>query len=280
MAVSKPAAARELGAELRKLRDAAGLTLRAVESRAGISNAKISFWETGQRLASQGDLTLVLDAIGATGDDRERLLGKWRAATEEPGQLLSGAPRVAAALAQLIEQEQAARRITTVSPLLMPGLLQISSYAREIFGEGADANTRLAIRMGRQEILTRPRNPVELHALIDAEVLSRPVATAEAMADQLRHLLRMAKLPNVTIQIVPSTKRGYSMHMAGAFILFEFPSAAPIVHLEHYRASATLWDDEDVSCFAAAAAEVAERAMTPARSAEVIAELANGTEPR
>lgn len=280
MAVSKPAAAREMGAELRKLRDAAGLTLRAVESRTGISNAKISFWETGQRLASHEDLMLVLDAIGAVGDDRERLLGKWRAATEEPGQLLSGAPRVAVALAQLIEQEQAARRITTVSPLLIPGLLQISDYAREIFGEGADANTRLAIRMGRQEILTRPRNPVELHALIDVEVLSRPIAPAEAMADQLRHLLKMAELPNVTIQLVPSTKRGYSMHMAGAFILFEFPSAPPVVHLEHYRASATLWDEEDVGCFVTAAAEIAERAMTPARSVEVIAELVDGTEPR
>lgn len=254
------------------------MTLRAVESRTGISNAKISLWETGQRLAAHDDLLLVLDAIGAVGDDRERLLGKWRAATEGLGQLLGSAPLVGTALAQLIDQEQAARRITTVSPLLIPGLLQISSYAREIFGQSPDAHTRLAIRMGRQEILTRKRNPVELHALIDDGALMRPIAPPEAMTDQMRHLLKMAELPNVTIQLVPSTAPGYSPHLAGAFIMFEFPSAAPIVHLEHYRASATLWDEEDVSGFAAAAVKVAERALSPVRTLDVIKELIEGME--
>jgi len=51
------------------------------------------------------------------------------------------------------------------------------------------------------------------------------------------------------------------------------------VHLEHYRASAFLWEDEDVRGFTAAVEEIRNAAMTPADSARVITELINGMEP-
>jgi hypothetical protein len=88
----------------------------------------------------------------------------------------------------------------------------------------------------------------------------------------------MAALPNVTIQLVSSTTPGYTPILSGPFILFEFATATPIVHLEHYQASAFLWHEEEVHGFLAAAEEIRNTAMSPEESARIIAEIVNGME--
>lgn len=277
MSVNRPTAATELGAALAKYRTAANLSLRALGDRVGMSNAKISLWENGHRLPSLEDLGKVLDEFGVVGDERERLLAMRREA-EGPGVLLSSRAIVGGQLKNLIEQEQVARRITDVAPLLVPGLLQTADYARAILSEDSDTDTRVTLRMGRREILRRTRDPVELHALIDDEVFSRGFVTPAVMAEQLNHLLTMAKLPNVTIQLVPSTHGAYTPLLAGPFILLEFDTAPPSVHLEHYRSSVSLWEEEDVQGFKSAVERITEAAMTPARTVEVIEGLLNGLE--
>lgn len=277
MAVNRGGEARELAAGLRVLRDRSGMTTRALAEVIGASAANISNWERGERLPSEERLTQLLEALRASDDERERLLGLRRQASG-PGQLAAGAPSIGEQLARLIEHEQVARRITDVAPLIIPGLLQTSDYARATFGQLRDIETRVALRIGRRDVLTRTRQPAELVALIDSEVLVRPIAPPPVMVDQLHHLLKMAELPNVTIQIVPSTTPGYNPLLAGPFILLEFPTAPPIVHLEHYRASATLWEGEDVQEFITAAEEVHNIAMSPAKSVQFIAEIVNGME--
>lgn len=135
----------------------------------------------------------------------------------------------------------------------------------------------MALRLGRSDILTRTRQPAEPLALIDTEVLVRPIASPDVIADQLRHLLRMSEWPNVTIQLVGGAP-GYNPMPAGPFILLEFATATPIVHLEHYRASAFLWEEDDIRGFVDAAQEVHDLAMTPEASVEVIRDLVNGME--
>ena len=245
--------------------------------RAGVSNANISHWETGGRLIPPDRLTALLDALEVDDDQRERLVGLRRRA-EGPGELVSGVPSIGTHLTQLIKLEQTARKITDLSPQLIPGLLQTSDYARAVLGDGPDTDARVALRMGRRDVLTRRRDPVELHAIIESEVLTRPVAPPEVMVEQLHHLLTLTERPNITLQAIPSTRPGFHPGLLGPFILLEFPSASPVVHLEHYRSSGFLWEPEDVSQFMAAAEEVKEKAMTPDRTSEVIREIAKGME--
>lgn len=276
MSVSRPATARELGAELRRHRNEAGLSLREFEKRVGHSNSKISMWENGHRLIPLDELERVLDALEVSDDERERLLGMRREA-EGPGRLVAGPATIGAQLSELIAQEQAARHITEVAPLLVPGLLQTSGYARAVFVGQPDAETMVALRMGRRDVLTRD-SPAEFLALIDEEVLARHIAPPAIMVEQMRHLLRMAELPNVTIQLVSSTQAGYTPMLAGPFILLDYPAATSTVHLEHYSASATLWEERDVRKFQAAVEWITSKAMTPDRTSEVIAELISGME--
>jgi transcriptional regulator with XRE-family HTH domain len=272
------ASGRELGAQLRQIRMAAGLSLRALQDRVGISNAKISLWENGHRLPNEPDLECVLDELDVHGDDRERLLGLRQAASDAPGVITSGAPSIGAHLAQLIEFEERAARIVYWAPLLVPGLLQTSEYTRAVMGDMPNAETRVKLRAGRQNILTRRRNACELHAIIDSEVLVRPVAPSDVMIDQLHFLLDMAQRPNVTVQILSSTRPGYHPGLAGPFELIEFQTARPVVHLEHVSSSVTLWEEEDVQRFIDSSGMIQKAAMTPAESAGVIEDIVNGME--
>jgi transcriptional regulator with XRE-family HTH domain len=277
MFVSKPATMKDLGVALQSRRKTAGLTLRAVEKLVGMSNAKISLWENGHRLPSLHDLGVVLDALKVTGDDRERIIAMRREA-EGPGVLMIGTTTIGAQLSKLIEWEQGARRITDVAPLVVPGLLQTADYARAILSRHSDVETRVALRIGRSDVLRRSRNPVQFHALIDAEVLARALAPAEVMTDQLRHLLTMAELPHVTVQLVPSSGARYTPLLAGPFILLDFETAPSIVHLEHHRASVSLWEARDVQGFRDGVGRIEEVALSPEETFDVIEERIKGME--
>jgi transcriptional regulator with XRE-family HTH domain len=270
-----PAALRDIGAELREKRLAADLSLRALAQAAGISShSRIAEMEKGDRQLSPDEYERILDELKVSPHDRDRILTAIRSA-DGPGQLNVGPPDIGAALITLIDHEKVARRITGVAPTLVPGLLQTSDYAREILGNEA----RVALRAGRRDILTRSRNPVEFHAVIDSEALVRPIGPPDVMLDQLKHLLRMAQLPNVIVQVVSSTRPGYNPMLAGPFELIEFAKAPPIVHLEHHRAAAFLWEEDDVRSFVEAAERLRkEVAMSPEESAELIAGIVKGKE--
>jgi transcriptional regulator with XRE-family HTH domain len=275
--ISGTAESRDLGAELRRLRREAGLNTRVMAERAGVSNANISFWETGKRLVPLERLTALLDALSVTDDERERIIGLRRKA-DGPGELTTGSTNIGQRLTRLIELERTATRITHIQPLMIPGLLQTSDYARVVFGEGPDTDTKVALRAGRRDVITRRRCPVEFLALIDSEAVVRPVGSPEVMADQLDHLATMAELPNVTIQLVPSTAPGYHPMLAGPFVLFEFRTANPIILLEHYRTSAFIWDRESVTAYLSVPEEIQDVAMSPERSLKLIKEIAQGME--
>jgi transcriptional regulator with XRE-family HTH domain len=275
MAVSRREVARLVGAELSALRQGLGLSLRDVERETGIGNSTVSMYEKGHRLPGEDSLDVLLNHYGATAEKREALASLVREA-EGPGRVLPGVPGSGDALADLISAERQAVRITDMAPLLIPGLLQTSDYSLAILGD----DTSATLRAGRSEILTRKRNPVEYFALIDSEVLVRPIASAAVMRDQLDHLLRLGELANVHIHVWRSTRRGWHAGLTGPFVLLEFGAGrSPIVHVEHHRASLALWEREDVLAYVDAAESVRrEVAMTEDESATVIADIAHGME--
>lgn len=274
MAVSKRAMT-DLGAAIKAARGPR--TLRDVQAASGVNNATISMWENGHRIPRLEDLEAFLEAVDASEERREQIRSLRNEAEGEPGSITGGPPSIGEPMERLIRHEASASRIVDVAPLLMPGLLQISAYTQAVMADLPAASTRVALRAGRREVLTR-KNPVEFLALIDSEVLVRPVAPANVMIDQLHHLLDMAERPNVTIQIVSSTRPGWHPLLAGPFELIEFPQSRPIVLLEHYRSSVFLWEEGDTSEFTEAAELIRKTAMTPAASAGVIEDIVKGME--
>lgn len=269
-----------LAAELKAAREAGGVGVRELAKRMGLrSHAVISMWESGKKLPSKESVEQVADALGLAEPERDRLVDMARQ-TREPNMLAAGIPGVPEELGALMEIERAARGIVELPPVkLIPGLAQTGDYARAIMRNAPGADTRVAMRLARPDILTR-RGPVEYVALLGEESLRQPIAESDVMVAQLRHLLRMAELSNVTIQVIPAST-GWHQGMTGPFELIEFDKAPSIVHLEHQRRSAFVLDGEDVEAYRELAQELREEvAMSPEGSAKLIAKVIKETTTR
>jgi transcriptional regulator with XRE-family HTH domain len=268
---------RALGAELRRLREnrAPGVSLRKFAQKVGVSPTALSHWENGRKPPTSEQVAVLLGALGVVGPEQERLLEDARAALDptwvEPG--------VNRQLSALRDFEETATAITDVSPLLIPGLLQTEDYARQVMSNLPVDQLRRSLdaRMTRQRILTRAQQPVRLVALIGQPALTRPIGGPTVFIEQLRHLQKMVRLDNVDIRAL-STGPDYEPSLLGAFVLYEFDLAGPIVHFEHHRSSMFLPDKRDVEDMRVAAEKIKEKAMSPTSTQELIADVINRTE--
>jgi hypothetical protein len=235
---------------------------------------------------SPEDVSAYLAAIGITGQQREEVIDLARNASE-PNWLAAGLPGVSQQLAGVIQCERTALEIIEWSPLLAPGLLQTVDYARAIIGADdtltrAEVDARVNLRMGRREILGGARDdqpPVEYTVFIGEWALLQRVGGTRVATEQCRQLLALSELPTTTLQVV-TIGEGWHPGLMGPFALYNFPDSPSIVHLEHHRSGAFLYDHADVTAYKLAAGDVRRVAMSVDDSREFIVEVLNKTEDK
>ncbi|MEV4844182.1 helix-turn-helix transcriptional regulator [Micromonospora matsumotoense] len=265
---------RGLGGELRELREARGLPQRRVAIRLGWQPSKLSRIENGIQGVSAADVASLLVIYGVTGDGRKRLLGMAERSAEVGWwEAIGGLSEESRTLIRL---EAEATGIVNWQPILVPGLLQTADYAQAVMvgcGVPADeAQGRVAARLGRQAILTRPAPPM-LHVLLDEMVLRRPLGGPRVMARQLRHLMEAADRPTVTLRVVPVAVGGHT-GLDGSFALFDFPRNRSVVFLDHKLTGLFLEEAPQVAHFRREADRLAEVALSPVDSVELVARYA------
>ncbi|MGJ7909130.1 DUF5753 domain-containing protein [Actinopolyspora sp. H202] len=129
------------------------------------------------------------------------------------------------------------------------------------------------LRLGRRDTITRADGP-HLTAIVSEEALLQPTGGRPVMAEQLRHLRKMDDEPNITSRVLPNRQQIVHPAHAGPFVLYEFPEAAPIVHLEHYSSAAFLYGMRDVATYREAVTALDELAHPAAGSREIIEQYA------
>lgn len=260
-----------LGGEMRAHREAARLVQRELARRVGVSHSMVVRWERGIRVPDAAHIAKFADVLGLSAVDRDHLMQRAREAADEPvNEVSAGMAGQADALTTLIEFERAATSITDVSALLVPGLLQTADYARSVLHDTSDAETKIAARLGRRDVILRDRDPVHYTAFMLESVLHHEIG-ADMLLDQLRQIEKLAGLPNVCVRIIPSARGITAAHM-GSFVLMEFAKADPIVHLEHLSTTAFLRDRDDVEAHQRARASLDQVAMSPSESVRLIAD--------
>ncbi|MGY6654499.1 helix-turn-helix domain-containing protein [Amycolatopsis sp. TRM77291] len=267
---------RRLASELRRLREAADLTIDEVSEKLECSASKVSRIETGHVGVTPRDARDMLELYGIAGDEQEALVqlarearkrGWWHAYNE----VFTGT---------FVGLEADASSLRAFQALLVPGLLQTERYARAVIramrpdAEDAEIRRRVAARMARQELLTDP-SPPEYWAVIDEAVLHRVVDGPEVMAEQLYRMVTMAGRANVTVQIVPF---GAGAHpgMEGPFLIMGFPELADtdVVYVDSTSSGLYLEEPPDVRRYALMFDHLRAAALKPDDSVEVIAEAA------
>jgi len=249
-----PSAVRMLvGAQLRRLREARGLSRDTVAEAIGVSASKISRLERGQSGIKQRDVADLLTLYDVRPDaDRQAMLGLVKEATM-PGWWKDYTDVMPSRFEPFLGLELAASVIRSYEVEIIPGLLQTEDYARAVIRLSHRDDTeeqiqrRVSLRMHRQRILDR-RDPPQLWAVIDENALRRPVGGPEMQRAQLLHLIEIIQLQHVTVQVVPPRVSG-EVAAGGPITILRFPEdhLPDVVYLEHISNALYLDKPTDVS---------------------------------
>jgi transcriptional regulator with XRE-family HTH domain len=271
-----------LGNELRQLRRKEALTLEQACDRLGwASTSKLSRIELGQSRPDLADVLDILDLYQISAADREKLviIARDAAATRGWWRALGGMGQRQRGYAEL---ENAAASIFQYHQLVVPGLLQTPEYARVRVRSGRDLHGDLDIeadaraRAGRQALLRR-EHPPHYEAVLDEAVFRRVTSSPEVLRGQVRHLMALGELENVTIRVLPFGARlhhSYVPHTGFSIYSFPDPADPRTIVLETLTSDIHLTDDEDAALYARVAGWLQDAALSAADSAEFLATLA------
>lgn len=271
---------RRLASELRSLRSDAGLTRQQVMEQTTINDVTLYRIEKGHTRPQARTMNVLLDLYGATPEQRAKL-DELIPSRRSPGWLrpvrTTSVDGIATEYASFEAEARAAHNYETI---LIPGLLQTAAYSREIFRLAPSNHPEARIkvlaqaRLDRQTALIDRDPPLDLWAIVDAAALHRQVGGPEVMNEQLKHLLEITMLPNVTLQIIPF-EMGAHPGMSGAFMHLDFhdPAAPSLVYFDNDGSEVFIESDSQVQYFARVFDHLRATALSPNESTAFISAL-------
>ena len=266
---------RELGARLRALRLASGMTVEDVAGRMEVSPAKISRIETAARGVSVADVRFLCDLYRVSAEERDRILSLTRESKKRSWWQQYGLPE---SLATYIGLEESAVSILEYESGTVPALLQTREYARSMLeGSAPDMDdavidSLIDARLGRQSRF-QGSAPAHLWAVVDESVLHRVVGTPEVMRDQL--LAMASRLPHVTVQVIPF-EAGAHPGINSSFIILELEGSVPdVVYVEGLLGQHYLQSAQDLRRYRRVFDQLRAIALSPRESQARIAEMAD-----
>jgi transcriptional regulator with XRE-family HTH domain len=271
--------ARQLAAELRRLREAAGLTGEEVASRLDWSASKVSRIETSRTPVRAGDLRILLDLYQVPASVRDRLAELGRTASQR-GWWDAYDETLSYSYSTFIALENDAESQRFYGQMIVPGLLQTRRYAEEIVratllaAPPGEIRRRVEARMTRQRLLTED-GTLELNVILDEGALWRQVGGPDVMAEQIAHLIETAQRPNITLRILPFAK-GAHIALTGSFTLLRFPgpAASYVVYLEHMTDELFIENEVEAYRYSLAFDRLTELALEPQESVTLAAQIA------
>jgi hypothetical protein len=220
---------RQVGRLMRQLREQAGISLMAAAEELEFSRARMYRIENGEVPVRKHDVIAMCSVYRAAPRMTEVLIGLAQE-SKAKGWWHAYGDVVPAWFELYVGMEQAASRLRSYAPSVIPGLLQTPEYAGQVFrrwisDDDAAVETAVAVRMERQSLLTRRLPPApRLEVLLDEGVLHRAIADPVGMRRQLAHLVEVSARPNVSVRIVPFAAGPHQAASAGQFTILEFPA--------------------------------------------------------
>ncbi|QIJ62080.1 helix-turn-helix transcriptional regulator [Streptomyces sp. JB150] len=268
-----------LGRRLLDLRERAGLKREDAARVLHVAPATVRRMETAEVALKIPYVQLLLKAYGVPEDEAESFVRLVEEANQ-PGWWQRFHDILPGWFSMYVSLEGAASLIRSYEPHFVPGLLQTEDYARGVLTSGAVGQTRpedierhVALRMQRQELLTRPDAP-RLWMVMDETALRRPVGGPEVMRAQIDKLLEATNLPHVTLQVIPFST-GPHPGTYGPFVLFRFamPELPDMVYSEYLTGAVYLDARAEVATHLEVMDRMAAQAATAQRTKEILRDL-------
>jgi transcriptional regulator with XRE-family HTH domain len=271
---------RQLMTELKRLREATGLTQEDVATQLDWHPTKVMRIETGRTAPHPNDVRVMLGLYG-TGDP-EVLAGLLRLAKDarQRGWWYSYRDVLQSRYEFFIGLESESDSIRDFELAMIPGLLQTEDYARALIRglmtyDAAEIERRVEVRMTRQRLLTPDDRP-QLWAILDEAAVRRVVGGPALMKGQLLHLAHCAEQGLATVQVLPY---GAGSHpgQSGPFIILGFaePTEPEVVYMEIVGGNLYLDKPEEVRLYATVFDQLRALALSPAVTRAMLHSLAN-----
>jgi hypothetical protein len=265
-----------IGAELARHRNAAGMTLAGASRSSGIPAPSIGHLESGRMQQDPEHISRLLTAYQAGQAEIDRL-STLTGRADEATWWAPWARVVPDWLKTFVGLEALASDEFVYEPTIIPGLLQTEDYARAVTTGSPrvrqDHGERfVGFRMARAARLTEGDQPLRLHAVIAEAALRLAVGTPELRRDQLRYLLVMSELDNVTIQII-RPEDGLHNALTGQFVLLGFDNTHSLAYAELPDGAVYLQDREQVETYKLVSETLQRVALGPDQSAALVASM-------
>jgi transcriptional regulator with XRE-family HTH domain len=231
-----------VGAQLRRLREAAELTREQAAESIRASESKISRLELGRTGFKLRDVTDLLALYGVSDEAECATLLAMAQQANTQGWWHAYSAVIPGWLDAYLGLEQAASVIRSYEIRFVHGLLQTADYARAVIRLGqdgiseADIESRVGLRMRRQQILHRP-DPPRLWTVIDEAALCRPIGGAATMRAQIRQLIEITELPHVTVQVLPFSAANVSVGVPITLLRFPEAELPDVVYAEQFASA-------------------------------------------
>ncbi|MFI0864849.1 helix-turn-helix domain-containing protein [Streptomyces smyrnaeus] len=271
---------RRLGGELRRLREAAGISSEQAAERIGGDKSKISRQENGRQGITKLEIEALLELYGV--EDAKLKTALTTLARE--GRRKSWWAPFSDILPERFQEhlsiESDAARMLVFQPLLVPGLLQTREYAEEsirsVEKEATEEQVEsyVSVRMARQDILSK-ENPPQFVCLLDEAAIRRPIGGPKVMAAQLEKLVELNNPPRISIQVIPFGQ-GWHAGLDGAFTIFSYPDPMDldVVSLGYLDGLLYLEEDGSVERYQLAFDQLRASALPSRQSMDLIARAA------
>jgi hypothetical protein len=131
--------------------------------------------------------------------------------------------------------------------------------------------------MKRQDLLTAA-DPPRVWSVMDETALRRPVGGREVIRAQLQHLVEIAALPQVSLQVVPFGHGGHAA-AGGSFTILRFaePILPDVVYIEHLTSALYLQAPGDLDHYLHVMDHLSAEALTPAATTRYIKKIISET---
>ncbi len=199
---------------------------RLIETR----QSRIADLEAGQSTITPGDLLLLAKGLGVTDQNHLDALLELRRNSHQRGLWTTGYHRAYREdIRLLVDLEQHADLLRGAEVEVMPGLAQCESYVRALFADrpestNVEIDDLVAARLARQAILDKTDAP-QYRVVFSESCLRRERGTPEIMREQMDHMIKLSKRPNVMLQVVPFKARPVGQTSIGTrFTLLRIPS--------------------------------------------------------
>jgi transcriptional regulator with XRE-family HTH domain len=268
-----------LGTQMRRLREARGITARDAAQAIRGSESKISRIELGRTSVRELDIADLLTLYDITDTAAREELLMLACQANQPGWWHQFQDVLPSWFQAYMGLEESAASIRTYDAQFIPGLLRTEDYAAAVIALGdcslEDSERLVLLLKERQRRLAS--GGLRLSAIIDEAALRRPVGSAQVMRGQLEHLLGLSDLPGFTLQIVPAAAGAYVMPGSFCILSFALKDLPDVVYLEHLTSALYLDKPADVDRYTSALNRLSAASPPPRETPGMIRSLLTET---